>query len=232
MMMHRLLPMLLLLLAWPAAAEPCPARRNVDCAGVARAVDAAILADPWLALLDSARAMRMAELARLLEPSSAAELARQDAVWRRSLSRELFFHPDGTLDEADPRTALRGALEYRLMLVMRLQHDLSASIEGHWRGVQGQLVVRAAGGGHYRILVSTADTDNLAWTCDYDGEGDTTQREPQWLRAKDGAVELQRVGTMLRLRMLTTQPHTFCGAGGSLAGDFFRIGDARISDLD
>lgn len=230
MMVLRLLPLLLLLPTWPAAAEACPARRNVDCAGALRAVDAAILADPWLALLDQARAMRMAELAGLLEPNSAAELARQDAVWRRSLSRELFFRPDGSLDEADPRAALRGGLEYRLMQMMRLQHDLSASVEGDWRGVQGQVVVRAAGGGHYRIFVSTVDTDNLSWTCDYDGEGDTTRVE--WLPTRDGAVELRRVGTMLRLSMLTTQPQTFCGAGGSLAGDFFRIGDAPAGDLD
>ncbi|HWT10820.1 MAG TPA: hypothetical protein VN329_16745 [Roseomonas sp.] len=217
--------LLFLLTALPAVAQPaCPARRNADCAAAARAVDGAIAADPWLAILDRAQQMRLAELMPLLGAESAAELAAQQDAWRRSLSRELFFNPDGTLDEADPRGALRGAVEYRLMRLMRLQHNPSASIDGNWVGVQGQAVVEAAGGGHYRVSVSTIDVNNLAWICDYDGEGDTGRVE--WMRTRDGAMELRRVGAMLRIRTMTPQASQFCGAAGSMAGDYFRIGDA------
>ncbi|WP_198370068.1 hypothetical protein [Roseomonas rosulenta] len=224
--MLRLLPLMILLLAaMPAAAQqPCPARRHVDCAGAARAVEAAIAGDPWLALIDQAQRMRIAELAPLLGAQSAAELADQQAAWRRSLSRDLFFHPDGTLDEADPRGALRGAMEARLVRLMRIEHDPPGSIDGNWVGVQGQVVVERAGGGHYRISVSTIDVNNLAWMCDYDGEGDTTRVE--WLETRDGALELRREGAMLRVRMLTRRPSDFCGAAGSMSGLYFRIGNA------
>lgn len=226
-MVMRLLSLLLpLFAALPAMAEqPCPARRNVDCAGAARVVDAAIAGDAWLAIMDRAQQMRLAELMPLLGDLSARELADQQTAWRRSLSRELSFNPDGTLNEPDPRAALRMSLEFRLTRLMRLQHDLSASIDGNWVGVQGQVVVEAAGGGHYRVSVSTIDVNNLAWMCDYDGEGDTTRVE--WLETRDGALELQRVGAMLRVRMLTAQAGQFCGAAGSMSGLYFRIGDAR-----
>jgi hypothetical protein len=217
--------LLMLLVAMPALAQqPCPARRHVDCAGAARAVDAAIAGDPWLALIDRAQRMRLDEVAPLVGAESAAELASQQAAWRRSLSRELFFHPDGSLDEPDPRGALRGAMEARLVRLMRLQHDPSASIDGNWVGVQGQVVVERAGGGHYRVSVSTIDVNNLAWMCDYDGEGDTTRVE--WMQTRDGALDLRREGVMLRVRMLTTRVSEFCGAAGSMAGLYFRIGEA------
>jgi hypothetical protein len=215
----------LLVAALPAAAQDrCPSRRNVDCAGAARAVDAAIAADPWLALLDQAQRMRLAELMPLLGEPSANELATQQAAWRRSLSRDLFFHPDGSLDEANPRGALRGYLEYRLTRLMRLQHDPSASIDGNWVGVQGQVVVERAGHGRYRVSASTADVNDLAWLCDYDGEGETHRED--WMETRDAVLELRREGVMLRVRMLTRTPSEFCGAGGSLSGLFFRIGDA------
>ena len=225
-MIPRCLPLVMLLLAaMPAAAQqPCPARRNVDCAGAARAVDAAVAADPWLAIMDQAQRMRLEELMPLLGRESAAELSDQQAAWRRSLSRDLFFHPDGTLDEPDPRGALRGAMEYRLARLMRIEHDPSASIDGQWVGVQGQVVVEAAGSGHYRVSVSTIDVNSLAWMCDYDGEGDSPRVDR--LETRDGALELRRVGTMLRVRMLTTRPSQFCGAAGSMAGLFFRVGNA------
>lgn len=224
--MRLLLPTLVLLLvALPAAGQqPCPARRHVDCAGAARAVDAAIAADPWLALMDQAQRMRLDELMPLLGAQGAAELADQQAAWRRSLSRDLFFHPDGTLDEPDPRGALRGAMEARLVRLMRVQHDPPGSIDGSWAGVQAQVVVERAGGGHYRVSASTIDVNALAWMCDYDGDGDTTRVE--WMQTRDGVLELRREGVMLRVRMLTDTPSTFCGAGGSLSGLFFRIGDA------
>lgn len=217
--------LLLLLAAGPAAAQqPCPARRHVDCAGAARAVDAAIAADPWLALLDQAQRLRLAELTPLLGAPSAAELADQQATWRRSLSRELSFHPDGTLDEPDPRGALRGAMEARLVRLMRIQHDLSASIDGRWVGVHGAAVVERAGAGRFRASVSTIDVMGLSWMCEYGGEGETTRIE--WMETNDGAIELQREGAMLRVRMQTRRPSDFCGAAGSLSGLFFRVGDA------
>jgi hypothetical protein len=216
--------LLLLLVATPAVAQqPCPARRHVDCAGAARAVDAAIAGDPWLAIMDQAQRMRFDELAPLLGPDGAAALADQQAAWRRSLSRELFFHPDGTLDTPDPRGALREAMEYRLTHLMRTQHQ-PTGIAGNWRGVQGQVVVEAAGNGHYRVSASTIDVNNLAWMCDYDGEGDTVGVE--WMQTRDGALELRREGAMLRVRMLTRRPSDFCGAAGSLSGLFFRVGNA------
>ncbi|CAH0136450.1 hypothetical protein [Roseomonas sp. CECT 9278] len=224
-MIARLLVLLsLLVAALPGAAQqPCPARRNVDCAGAARAVDAAIAADPWLAILDQAQRMRLAELMPLLGADGAAELAVQQAAWRRSLSRDLFFHPDGTLDAPDPRGALRGAMEYRLAGLMRIAHDPSG-LDGTWRGAQGQAVVEPAGGGRYRVLVSTIDINALAWMCDYDGEGDGTSFER--LETRDGALAMWREGAMLRVRMLAPRPSDFCGAAGSLAGLFFRVGTA------
>lgn len=88
-MTTRLVPLLCVIpLALPATAEePCPRRAHVDCAGAMRAVEAAVAADPWLALLDRARAMRLAELAAPLGEEAAAELRAQDAAWRRSLPR-------------------------------------------------------------------------------------------------------------------------------------------------
>ncbi|MBR0658215.1 hypothetical protein [Neoroseomonas oryzicola] len=226
-MTARLLCLLLTLLAsLPAAAqEPCPARRNVDCAGAARAIDAAIAADPWLAIMDRAQRMRLDELAPLLGAESAAELAAQQAAWRRSLSRNLFFHPDGTLDAPDPRAVLRAAMEYRLMQLIRIEHDPSASIDGIWAGVQGEVTVEILGAGSYRISAGTADINNLAWTCGYEGEGESTRVE--WLETRDGALELRREGVMLRVRMNLPQANGFCGAAGSLSGLFFRIGDVR-----
>jgi hypothetical protein len=216
----------LLLAALPAAAQDrCPTRRNVDCAGAARAVDAAIAGDPWLALIDQAQRMRLAEVAPLIGEPSAAELAAQQATWRRSLSRQLFFHPGGALDEPDPRGALRGAMEYRLVRLMRLQHNPPGSIDGDWVGVQGQVVVERAGGGHFRVSLSTADVHDLAWLCDYDGEGDT-QRE-EWMQTRDGVLELRREGVMLRVRQLRAGATEFCGAGGSMSGLYFRVGEGR-----
>lgn len=215
----------LLLLALPAwADEPCPRRANVDCAGAMRAVDAAIAADPWLAILDQARAMRLEELGRLLDAGSAAELRRQDAAWRRSLSRDLFFRPDGSLDEAAPRAALRGPMEYWLTRLMRVQHDPSWRIGGVWFGVQGQVAVAVAGRGRHRIEANTAEVNHLAWTCEYEGEGESHRDD--WLETADGALDLRRVGSVLRIRMIGPGPVDFCGAAGSVAGDYFRIGDA------
>jgi len=222
----RLLPLILALLAPPAIAEErCPARRNVDCAGAARAVDAAIAADPWLAIIDRARAMRLAELRGLFGPESAAELARQDAAWRRSLSRDLFFHPDGTLDEPDPRAALRGRVEDRLALLFRVEHDPSASLSGVWAGVQGRVVVRGSHDRPRRVEINTADLHDLAWLCEYEGVGESPREE--WLETADGAVELRREGNMLRVRMLTARPSDHCGAAGSLGGLYFRVGAAE-----
>lgn len=229
-MIARSLALLLsLLLAMPpvAAEDSCPRRRNADCATATRAVEAAIAADPWLAIIDQARGMRLAELGTLLGPEAAAELARQDAAWRRSLSRELFFHPDGTLDEPDPRAALRGALEFRLTRLMRIQADPSG-IEGRWMGVQGEAVLRRGGRGRYVVSVATADVNNLAWTCEYDGEGRTEMAE--WLRTDDGMLDLRWLGPMLRITMTPRgdgAPVPFCGAAGSVAGLYFRIGDAE-----
>jgi len=225
--MRRAVVILLLLLFAPgvAAEEPCPARRHVDCAGAARAVEAAIVADPWLAILDRARAMRMAELAGLLEPESRAELARQDAAWRRSLSRELSFHPDGTLDEAEPRAALRGRVEHRLALLFRVEHDPAASLAGVWVGVQGRVTVRGDRDRPRRVEIATADVNDLAWLCEYEGVGESPREE--WLETADGVVELRREGNMLRVRMLTARPSEHCGASGSLGGLFFRVGAAE-----
>ena len=43
---------------------------------------------------------------------------------------------------------------------------------------------------------------------------------------EEGALELRREGAMLRVRMNMPQANGFCGAAGSLSGQFFRIGDA------
>lgn len=224
-MIARLLCLLLtLVVASPVLAqEPCPARRNVDCAGAARAVEAAIAADPWLALMDQAQRMRLEELLPLLGAESAAELVAQQAAWRRSLSANLFFHADGTLDAPNPRAALRSALEYRLMQLIRIEHDPSASVGGIWAGVQGEVMVEVLNAGRYRISAGTSDINNFAWTCGYEGEGESTRVE--WLRTRDGALELRRVGVMLSVRMNMPQANGFCGAAGSLSGLFFRIGD-------
>ncbi|MBP0464798.1 hypothetical protein J5Y09_12830 [Roseomonas sp. PWR1] len=215
----------LLLLAMPARGEErCPRRANVDCAGAMRAVDAAIAADPWLAILDQARAMRLEELGRLLDADSAAALRRQDATWRRSLSRHLFFRPDGSLDETDPRAMLRGSMEFWLMRLMRVQHEPSWRIGGVWFGVQGQVAVAEAGRGRHRIEANTADVFHVAWTCEYEGEGESHRED--WLETADGALELRRVGSSLRLRVIGPAPVDYCGAAGSVAGVYFRIGDA------
>lgn len=85
-MTTRLVPLLcVIFLALPAAAEePCPRRAHVDCAGAMRAVEAAVAVDPWLALLDRARAVRLAELAAPLGEEAAAELRAQAAARRQN----------------------------------------------------------------------------------------------------------------------------------------------------
>lgn len=217
-----------MLLALPAAAqEPCPRRANVDCAGALRAIDAATAADPWLALLDRARVMRLDELSRLRGGAAAAELAAQDGAWRRSRARDLFFAPGGALDTDDPRRDLRGPLEYWLMRLMRVQPGPPAGVDGRWMRMNGEVVVQAAGGGRYLVSVTTVELQALAWTCEYEGEGRTDR--PERLETSDGALVLRLEDGMLTVRMLPRRdggPVPFCGAAGSVAGRYFRIGGA------
>lgn len=224
-MIARFVLVLSLLAALPAAAqEDCPSRRHVDCAGALRAVDAAIAADPWLSILDRARAMRLAELLTPLGPEAAAELTRQDAAWRRSLSRNLFFNPDGSLDEPDPRAALRGSLEYWLMRLIQIDPLPAPGITGRWMSARGEVVIRRRDRDHFDVEINAADINNAAWTCEYEGEGRSERID--WLETDDGEMELRWLGTTLQVSMLPVAPVPFCGAAGSPAGVYFRIGDA------
>lgn len=224
-MIVRFASILWLLAALPAAAQDdCPARRHVDCAGALRAVDAAIAADPWLSIMDRARAMRLEELLVPLGPEAAAALTQQEVRWRRSLSRDLFFNPDGSLDAPNPRIVLRGRLEHRLMQLIGIDPLPPPGIVGRWVGVQGEAVIRRRGQDHYEVDISTADINNLAWTCEYEGEGRSERIE--FLETDDGDVELRWLGTSLQIRMLTDGFAPFCGAAGSVGGIYFRAGDA------
>lgn len=225
--MARILVLLLLIAALPAAAQDrCPLRRNVDCAGAQRAIAAAIAADPWLALIDRARSMRVAELSRLLGPAGAAELARQDEAQRRTLSRELFFTAEGVL-EAESLPALRAPIEAWLMQLMRMQPDPPPVLDGRWVGMNGVAVVHRLGGQRLAVSVNTVDPYALAWTCEYEGEGRAERAD--WMETADGAVELSWDGPMLAVAMRRPADGgavPFCGAAGSVAGRYFRVGDA------
>ncbi len=224
-MLLRVLLGLWLLVTVPAMAqEGCSTRVDRDCAAALRAVDAAIRADPWLAIMDQARAMRLEELLIPLGPEGAAELRRQDAAWRRSLSRDLQFNRDGTLDEPNPRAALRAALEYRLMQLIRIDPLPAPGIVGRWASAAGEVVVRRQAQDLYGVEIGTADIGDVAWTCEYDGEGRADRID--WLETDDGQIELRWLGTMLQIRVLTDGFTSFCGAAGSVAGYYFRVGDA------
>lgn len=208
-----------------AVAQGCAARR---CEAAQHAVEAAIAADPWLALMDRARRMRLDELAAPLGPEAAAELRRQDAAWRRSLVRDLRFHADGTLDEPDPRAALRGPLESRLMLMIRIDPLPGPAFTGRWAGLQGEVTVRAQGSG-YDIDISTADLGGSGWSCDYAGHGRAGHFP--LLEAEDGAVALHWLGGMLQVEQRAEDEAetdaSFCGAGGRVDGLYFRVGEAE-----
>ncbi|MBR0680711.1 hypothetical protein GXW74_09440 [Roseomonas eburnea] len=214
----------------PAVAQQrCPSRRNVDCAGAERAIDAAIAADPWLSLLEDGRRRRVAELQRLLPREATAVLTEEDAIRRRARSRELFFTADGAM-EAEGAYTLRSELEWWLIRLIRMQDDPPDGVAGHWTGAFAEARIRPLGGGRYLVTANAAEPYALSWLCEFEAEGVMDATDTLIAGAEGEQIAVRREGPMLRIRSIPRPGRAgfdYCGAMGSLSGSLFRIGDAE-----
>lgn len=222
MILRAPLVLIALVLAFPAQAEDrCPTRRNVDCAMQARAIAAAIAADPVLALAEAALVQRAAALTAAMAPPAAEALARADALRRRARGRELFFTPDGAV-EADSIDMLRDALAWHRAWLDAIDPAPPPGLAGRWAGAF--IVAEIAPGSDDRFAVGADAVEpfHLAWLCEFD---DAARLQPDGaLVSEDGTLRLFRDGPLLVLEPIPRPGlagYDYCGAMGSLRGVLF-----------
>lgn len=222
---------LLLACALPAAAQDrCPRRGTTDCATQARAMAAAIAADPGIALTEAVIDERVAALSVALPPPAASVLARADALRRHARSRDLFFTPGGEV-EAESIPRLRDALAWHLAWLAAINPEPPKGPAGRWDGgfVTATVVPRDDGG--FDIEAHAVEPFHLSWTCEFD---DRARLLPDgWLVSADGTLRLRREGPLLVLEPIPRPGlagFDYCGAMGSLAGALFFVGGLEPAD--
>jgi hypothetical protein len=219
-------------LALSLAATPSPAVaqedilncaiRAANCATMLAAIEYTIAEDALLHTLRSMADRRLAELGTSLDPAAATALQQDEAVFRKSLNRDLSFFADDLPRDSESRYYLAQRLAWRLDALDRLDPDPPA-FDGLWVSANGRvsLVVTSES---FAITADSVELNRLVWTCEFHGDGRLKEGVITAIDSVD-RIELRREGAALRL--VHTPPDGqaawHCGAGGSLSGLYFHL---------
>lgn len=196
---------------------------RADCAPMLVAIESAIPQDSLLAALRSLSDRRLAALGAVLDPVSAAALAEDETVFRKSLHRNLAFVPDDLARDIGTLYALADRLATRLVALDRI-NPAPAGFDGQWISATGSVTLEMVDDA-YAVTAYNVEPDQLAWICEFNAVGN---RVGPTIIAEAGGIdhiELQREGAALRLVHTTLEGKVAwsCGANGSLSGLYFRI---------
>ena len=188
-------------------------------------IEATIRADPELAAIRRDTDARLAELLPRYDEAGRAALRADEERFRRSLRRELFILAGSErVDDPDSLFDLREALARRRDWLRRVD-PAPDGLEGAWESGAGSVAIRHFQSVDYTVSAGRADTDFLAWTCEYDAVLRLAGRVLEDRPGRRETIRIFRRGGVLVLEHTPPSEGVteFCGARGNLSGAYFRV---------
>lgn len=188
-----------------------------DCILVTQIIGHTLERDPPLVDLTRRVRARLTELESDLPEAAFKALLADQALFERSLRRDLRLDRHARTAAAADRVTLRSRWAERLDWLDRLDPN-PAGFPGVWRNATGAVSITLAEPGTFRVEAHRVEIEFLAWTCEFAGVSHAA-----------AADTLQDLGdTSLRFRLadavlLVEQSASAadCGGGASLSGAYF-----------
>lgn len=220
-------PMILHAFLLAAQAEPLPhTGPSFDCTAATTPVEQAVCDDPALSRLDHAMAAEYARARRNLSPNARAALIK-DQRWFLGTQQEWYANRERWADFPDLASRFRS----RTSFLASIRADRTGWA-GRWGNLAGEVTISPSADGTLSLKISTAQPTNARWLCDVEVRGRFDRG--RFTIAPPGDLA-RRLHIELRDGLLTVRDDSparnldACGMNGSVAGEYFAIGDPASS---